>query len=198
MNLITKIKWIVGVTGVFLLILATNLIDKDNFARLEETVDNIYNDRLLAKEVLLDITLKFHQKELAYSRNDSSYLSMKNDRINEEISQSLQIFNRLESTREEEQILNSLIKNHENLIKLESNLSVNETLYSPKCKEIFSRINDNISDLAAEQIRGGKNQKFIAKKAIEQTNLYYQMEIYFLIFLGIIIQILILYKPKNS
>lgn len=198
MLIIYKIKWVLGVSGVFLLILATNLIDKDNFARLEKTVDNIYNDRLLAKEVLLDITIKFHKKELAYSLNDSTYLQNQNGRINAEISKSLKIFNRLESTKKEKQILNSLKRNHNKLKKLESNLMPNDTLYTQECAEIFSAINNDIIELAAEQVREGKSQKFIASKAIEHVNLYSQIEIYFLVFLGILLQIIILYSPKKS
>jgi len=198
MSLFSKIKWVIGVFGVFLLVLATNLIDKDNFSRLEETVDNIYNDRLLAKEVLLDITIKFHKKELAYSLNDSTYLAHQNDAINEEISKSLEMFDRLESTKNEEQIVEDLHRNHKRLIELESNLSPKETLYTPQCAAIFSAINENIVELASEQVEEGKSQKFIAKKAIEQANLYSQIEIYVLIFLGLVVQFIILYTPKKS
>ena len=93
--MLIKIKWFVGVLGVFLLVLATNLIDKNNFIRVEESVDNIYNKRLLAKELLLDISLKFHKKELAYALNDTMYLHSQNAAVNNEISKSLEVFNRV-------------------------------------------------------------------------------------------------------
>lgn len=198
MTLFNKIKWALAVSVVFLLILATNRIDKHNFARMEETVDNIYNDRLLAKEVLMDIAIKFHKKELAYSLNDSAYLRNQNDTINAEINRLLQIFNRLESTKKEDNSLNSLNQNHTELMKLESDLSPSDILYTPQCAEIFSAINNNIVELAAEQVREGKSQKLIARRAIEQVKLFTQIEIYFLIFLGLVMQIIILYKPKQS
>lgn len=197
MNLFNKIKWALALSGVFLLILATNLIDKNNFARMEESVDNIYNDRLLAKEVLLDIAIKFHKKELAYSLNDSIYLRNQNDVINAEISRLLKMFNRLESTKKEDYSLNSLNRNHSELIKLESNLSPKDNLYTPQCAEIFSAINKNIIELAAEQVREGKSQNFIARRAIENVKLFSQIEIYFLIFLGLMMQFIILYNPKK-
>ena len=197
MNLFNKIKWVLAITGVFFLILATNLIDKNAFARIEETVDNVYNDRLLAKEVLLDIAVKFHEKELAYSLNDSAYLNNKNDDINAEISKSLEMFDRIESTRNEDLILNRLNRNHAELIQLESNLLSNDTLYTQQCAEIFSAINKNIVELGAEQVAEGERQKFIAKTAIDSVNLYSQMEIYVLIFLGLLLQFVILYKPRK-
>jgi hypothetical protein len=198
MNLFKRIKWFFAVLGVFLLILATNLIDKNNFIRVEESVDNIYNERLLAKELLFDVSIKFHKKELAYSLNDTTYLRTKNDAINAEISKLLEMFNRVGSTKKEDLILNKLNKNHTKLIKLESNAALKSALYTLECIEIFSAINKNIVELASEQVKEGNNQKFLARKAIEKVKLFSQMEIYFLIFLGLILQFIILYNPKKK
>ena len=198
MLLFKKIKWFLGVLGVFLLILATNLIDKNNFIQVEGSVDNIYNERLLAKELLLDVAIKFHKKEMAYSLNDSTYLLTQNDTVNAEISKLLETFDRVGSTEKEDFILNNLNKNHTKLIKLESNSSSKETLYTPECAEIFSAINSNIIELAAEQIKEGENQNSIARRAIEKVKLFSQIEIYFLIFLGLLLQFIILYNPKSK
>ena len=60
MNLLNKIRWFLAVSLVFVVVLATNLIDKNNFEKVEQSVDNIYNERLLAKEILLELATKFH------------------------------------------------------------------------------------------------------------------------------------------
>jgi hypothetical protein len=60
MNLLNKIRWFLAVSVVFVVVLATNLIDKNNFEKVEQSVDNIYNERLLAKEILLELATKFH------------------------------------------------------------------------------------------------------------------------------------------
>jgi hypothetical protein len=198
MNLFNKIKWILGILGVFLLVLATNRIDKNNFKRVEQSVDNIYNDRLLAKELLLEISLKFHKKELAYALNDSNYLENKNEKINAEISNLLESFNRIESTEKEELILKRLKRDHADLIELEERLTPNDILYSRDCKQIFTDINEQLSKLSAEQVQEGKQQKFLASKALENVELFSQIEIYILIVLGIILQLIILYSPKKT
>lgn len=198
MDILTKIKWFLAVLGVFLLILATNLIDKNNFMQMEKAVDNIYNDRLLAKELLLDVSIKFHKKELAYSLNDSTYLRTQNNAINAEISALLEMFDRVGLTEKEKFILNNLNQNHNKLIKFESNSTPKGNLYTSECAEFFSAINTNIIELASEQVKEGKNQKFIASKAIEQVKLFSNIEIYFLIFLGLLMQFIILYNPKNN
>lgn len=198
MNLFGKIKWFLAVLGIFLLILATNLIDKNNFIQVEKSVDNIYNERLLAKELLLDVSIKFHKKELAYSLNDSNYLRAQNDAVNAEISKLLEMFDRVGSTEKEDLILNKLHQNHIKLIELEAKSVSKDTLYTSECAEIFSAINTNIIELASEQVKEGKDQRFIARNAIEKVKLFSQIEIYILIFLGLIMQFIILYSPSKN
>lgn len=198
MNGLKKIKWFLAVLGVFLVILATNLIDKQNFLRVEESVENIYNDRLLAKELLLDVSIQFHKKELAYALNDSIYLATQNDQVNTKISELLQMFERAKSTKKEDMILEELNENHSNLMQLEANTEFKELLYSSKCAKIFSDINTNIIELSAEQIKEGKNQKFHASNAVNIVKLFSKIEIYMLIFLAVLLQIIILYNPKDK
>jgi len=57
---LNKIRWFLAVSVVFVVVLATNLIDENNFEKVEQSVDNIYNERLLAKEILLELATKFH------------------------------------------------------------------------------------------------------------------------------------------
>lgn len=196
MNIFNKIKWVLAILGIFMIILATNLIDKNNFLRVEESVDNIYNERLLAKELLLEVTLKFHKKELAYALNDTTYLQSKNYLVNTQINTLLKIFDRSGSTEREVSILHDLNENHAKLIKLESSIQLKDTLYTLSCSDIFSAINMNIVELSIEQIKEGKNQKFLAKEAINMVKLFTKVEIYILLFLAVALQFIILYNPK--
>jgi hypothetical protein len=198
MTVFQKIKWFVAVLGVFLIILMTNLLDKQNFLRVEEVVENIYNDRLLAKELLLDVSTKFHQKELAYVINDTVYLEKKNDKINSEITELLTMFDRTNQTRDERKILVSLRENHDELMRLESNSQLNESLYTKVYSDVFSSIAYDIKELSAEQVEEGKLQTMHAKDAVDIANLFSKIEIYILIFLGLVIQFIILYTPKDK
>lgn len=198
MNVFQKIKWFLAVLGVFLIILATNLIDKKNFLRVEESVDKIYNERLLAKELLLDITIKFHQKELAYALNDSNYLKFQNNTVNEDISTLLELFERSDATKKEKLILNNLNKNHLILTKLESNSLIKDTIYDSECINTFAAINTNIIELSAEQVKEGKHEKFYATEAVNSVKLFSQIEIYMLIILALILQVIIFYSPKKK
>jgi len=198
MIIFQKLKWFFAVLGIFLIILATNLIDKKNFVRVEESVETIYNERLLAKELLLNVSIQFHQKELAYALNDSIYLRFENNVVNTKINELLQMFVRAKSTKEEKTIMDELNENHAKLIQLESNSQLKDRLYSSDCAEIFSAINANIIALSAEQVKEGKLQKFNARDAVDRIKLFSKIEIYILIFLALILQGVILYNPKNK
>lgn len=198
MNIYRKLKWFSAVLGVFLIILATNLIDKKSFLKVEEAVEKIFKERLVAKELLLGVSIKFHEKELAYALNDSAYLKSKNDEVNKEINELLQKFDKAETPRKEKIILKDLKKNHSNLIKLESNTDSKDSLYSLECAAIFSAINSIIKDLSEAQIKGAKNQNFNATAAVNTVKLFSQIETYLLIFLALFLVVIILYTPKKS
>jgi hypothetical protein len=198
MIIFQKLKWFFAVLGIFLIILATNLIDKKNFVRVEESVETIYNERLLAKELLLNVSIQFHQKELAYALNDTIYLRFKNNVVNAKISELLQMFVRAKSTKEEKTIMDELNENHAKLIQLESNSQLKNRLYSSDCAEIFSAISANIIALSVEQVKEGKLQKFNARDAVDRIKLFSKIEIYILIFLALILQGIILYNPKKK
>ncbi len=198
MSIFKKAKWFLAVLCIFLIILATNLIDKKNFLRVEESVEIIYNERLLAKELLLSVSTQFHKKELAYALNDSTYLESQNDAVNAKISDLLQLFVRAKSTTDEKSILDELNNNHAKLIQIESNIQLNDRLYSADCAQIFSAINTNIIELSAEQVKEGESQKFNTRDAVDRIKLFSKIEIYMLIFLAIILQGIILYNPKKK
>lgn len=197
MNVYRKLKWFSAVLGVFLIILATNLIDKKSFLKVEEAVEKMYNERLLAKELLIGVSIQFHEKELAYALNDSVYLKSRNDDVNKEISELLQKFDKADIPRKEKIILVDLQKNHSNLIKLESNTQFKDSLYTEDCAEIFSAINTNIKDLSEAQIKGAENQKFHATAAVDTVKLFSKIETYLLIFLALFLVVIILYTPKK-
>jgi hypothetical protein len=198
MDVFNKIKWTLGVLAVFLIILTTNLIDKKSFLKVEEAVENIYKERLLAKEVLLDISILFHEKELACALSDSSYLVHKNQAMNIQISELLGKFEETAGTKEEKRVLGNLTENNEKLIQLELSTLSKDSLYTDDYTLSFAAINNDIKELSDVQVKEGKNEKLKASAAVATAKLFAKIEIYALIFLGLIIQIIILYKPRRK
>ncbi|MEP0733845.1 MAG: MCP four helix bundle domain-containing protein, partial [Nonlabens ulvanivorans] len=103
-----KIKWSVGLFLVIALILATNFIDRNNFKRVQDSVSTIYEDRLVAKDLIYDIQLEIHEKELLIALNNTTaYLSQKN-KAQDELNDSMTQFSTTKLTLEEEKVFNNL------------------------------------------------------------------------------------------
>lgn len=64
MGIYNKIKWVLGIFMVFFLIVATNLIDRDNFIRVNNSVQTIYEDRLVAQGLIFEFSTLIQEKEI--------------------------------------------------------------------------------------------------------------------------------------
>jgi len=53
---------------IFILIIATNLIDKNNFVRVKDSVVAIYEDRLIANDLIFEISNSIREKEVALAK----------------------------------------------------------------------------------------------------------------------------------
>ena len=73
-----KLKWILGILMIFILIITTNLIDKNNFLSVRDSVITIYEDRLIADDMVFEMLKNIHKKELAMASKDSIYFKNEN------------------------------------------------------------------------------------------------------------------------
>lgn len=65
MTIFTKIKWVASVLLVFFIVLITNIIDRENFNRLSYSVTTMYEDRIVASDLIFEMSRIIHDKELA-------------------------------------------------------------------------------------------------------------------------------------
>lgn len=78
MDFYNKAKWILGILMIFILIIATNLIDRNNFLRIKDSLDTIYEDRLIVKDLIFKMSKSVQEKELAVARLDTVFFLDKN------------------------------------------------------------------------------------------------------------------------
>ena len=198
MTFFNKIKWILGILLVFVLIVITNLIDRNNFVRVRDSVVTIYEDRLVAKELIYKMSKSVNDKEIALVANDSNFFIEKNPKVNTQIKGFLSRFEETKLTQDESGIFEDLKSNFNSLFNsehssLDKNLENNSVSLA-----IISDIKDNLDDLSKIQISEGSKQMAISKKAINTVELFTQIEIYLLVFLAIVIQIIVIYNPKKN
>lgn len=192
MSVFNKIKWILGILSVFFIILATNLIDRKNFIIVKNSVETIYADRLLAQDLLLDLSGLTWEKELAQIKYDRSQFDNKNITINTRFEELINLFSATKLTAKEEVILGQLKKNFENLKAFER---TDIQLPNQKFSDQLTLIKDNLEDLSEIQIEEGKRELFESQRAIASVDLFTHLEIYALILIAIVIQIVVMYNP---
>lgn len=198
MTLYNKVKWILGILMIFVLILATNLIDKNNFVRVRDSVVTIYEDRLIANDLIFEMLKAVQQKELAVSLSDSVFFNTQNLKVNEDLQSLVSRFEQTKLTSEEANVFKGLKVNVQSLLSSEVRF-VNSD-YSDKLQALhhIESIKKNLNDLSKIQLNEGSRQVSISKRALDTVELFTQIEIYILVFLAVLIQIIVMYQPKEK
>src|SRR5690606_4126106 len=193
-----KIKWILGILMVFVLIVTTNLIDRNNFIRVRDSVVTIYEDRLIANDLIFEISKLVQEKEMAVILSDSIFLKEQNPDINKTIQGFISRFEQTKLTSEESQVFDDLKKDFQKLMDSEKDFINSGFENKSEILEDISNITEDMSRLSKIQLSEGSRQMSISKKAIDTVELFTQIEIYLLVFLAIIVQIIVMYNPKKQ
>jgi hypothetical protein len=193
MSMWNKIKMVVGILMVFLLILATNLIDKDNFAKVEDAVENMYQDELLTKERVLELSILMHEKEIALIKDDTAYFEMENEAVNDRINILIEGCNESAESKKEKEALEDLEHNCILLFNIERDTSNLELIYQQ-----LELVHYDIKHLSEVQVEEGRIEKIKSRDAVASARLFARIEIYLLIALALIIQFIVLYRPRKK
>lgn len=193
-----KVKWVLGILVVFFLIVTTNLIDRNSFIRVNDSISTIYEDRLIANDLIFEMLRSVQEKEVAFASSDSTFFKQRNTQVNTNIQDLISRFEQTRLTSEESIVFDHLKKNFQILVAVEnqwvqSNFEKNGDLANP-----ISIVKKNLFDLSKIQLHEGGRQMSISKRALNTIELFTHIEIYFLVFLAIVIQIIVIYKPKNK
>jgi hypothetical protein len=198
MKFLDKVKWILGISVVFFSILATNLIDRMSFERVKDSVVAIYEDRLVAKDLVFELSLLIHEKEVAQASNDTRFFSDRNAAVNDSIEQLTIKFLRTELTEKEARVFNDLQSNLVKLKGLESSMALEQGSQQGDFKSQLVKIKENLNDLSEIQLVEGKRQVFLSERAMDTVDLFTKLEILVLIILAVLVQIIVIYRPKPS
>lgn len=179
---------------VFTIVLITNLIDKDNFRKLSDAVTTIYEDRIVASDLIFEMSRIIQAKEIAVVTGDTAFFHNKNDALNREIDLLTESYEETNLTKKEEFVFELLLE------ELKS-LRIHEQKYQGEVtadlRKSLDSINGHLYDLAKIQLQEGRRQVFISDQAKYTLDLFARGEIIFLIIMAILVQIIILYKPKK-
>ncbi len=198
MSFYSKLKWVLAVILVFVLLVTTKLIDSRHFEKLKDSVVTIYEDRLIADDLIFDMSRALHKKEIAAAVKDTDYFNKTNKNVNQDIEEYISIFDQTKLTSEEKKVFEKFKTNFLQLKKKEKNFIENGFASNKDVLEEIKNIRDNLHELSKIQLVEGNRQMSLSKEAIEAVDFYGKIEIYFLAFIAVLILILVLFKPKTD
>jgi hypothetical protein len=197
MTIYNKLKWILGIVLVFVLIVTTNLIDRNTFLQVNDSVVSIYEDRLLAKVLIYDIAQSVHEKELALAAADTAFWRTRNVAVNTSILQDLASFEQTKLTYKENRVFDNLKQSLQRLTNAETAFLHARFADKSELSRGLAGIRGLLDELSVIQVDEGSRQMAISQRALETAELFTQIEIYLLIVLAIVIQIMIIYQPRK-
>lgn len=198
MTILNKIKWTAGLLVVFLLILATNLIDQDHFRKVRQSIVTIYEDRLVVKDYIYDLAMVLSDKRLKIAQKNESYFLSEADQDNQRMMGTLEAFYETKLTSDERKVLDSFSKKLSEFIRNEKEYSTLDSSNSSMLIEQISSLKRDLQSLSDIQMKEGKKQISIANRSMNSIDLFTRIEIIALIIIGVLIQIIILYSPKKK
>ncbi|SEP60027.1 MCP four helix bundle domain-containing protein [Neolewinella agarilytica] len=195
MTLFNKIKWILGIVLVFLLVITTNLIDRQNFMIIEASIETIYADRIIAQDIIYDISKEVTKKEISYVKPNSDQFPDGNSSENNRIEEYLKLFATTKLTAKEKMVFDQLKSKLRDLRLTEASV-VRDQKSGERLQTAILAVREQLDELADIQVQEGKRELYESKKALGTAHLFTQLEIAALILMAILIQVIILYSPK--
>ncbi|HKK76838.1 MAG TPA: hypothetical protein VJ953_17310 [Saprospiraceae bacterium] len=189
MEIINKIKWALTLLLVFFSILATNLIDKNNFRKIKTSVVTIYEDRIVANDLIFEYLLLTHEKELALAASDQTFFSQRNPEVNQELNRVTEQYEATKLTKDEAISFGALREDLDQLMVMEESINIS----TPKeaYRLLLSDIKKNLDKLAQIQLEEGRKQMTMSRNTFKEVESFTRIENYCLIALAILIPIII-------
>ncbi|SDM75570.1 Four helix bundle sensory module for signal transduction [Catalinimonas alkaloidigena] len=197
MSIYNKIKWVAGILLVFVIVLTTNLIDKDNFGRLRHSIVTIYEDRIIANDLIFELAVLIQEKELAVAMSDSVFFSKNNDSVDQKIQSLIERYEQTQITEEEQRFFDDLKTSLRTLKKLETEFVSSKFNDSTELFNTINHIVHTLRDLSKVQLKEGQRQMALSKRTMDTIDLFTRVETIFLVLMAILIQVIVLYKPQR-
>lgn len=197
MNTYDKIKWVLGIVLVFALVLATNLIDQRNFNQVRNAAVTIYEDRLIAKDILYDLNEIMYTKKIAALGQDSAFFGKTNIEINEEIGILLDRYRETKLTDKERRSFKDLQNSIQDLRKREASLDLDWESGFESIQWKTDIVKEHLEVLSKIQLEEGQREVILSNQALDRVQLFTEIEIFLLIIIAVIVQVIIMYQPNK-
>lgn len=187
-----------SIVMIFMVILATNLIDKDNFSKVEESVESIYEDVLLTKERIFELSMLVHEMEVAYLLEDKTYYEIKAVSSQERIQDILGECDEVVETKQEENVLIDLHNDFDKLFLLKADSTMFQDDTKKEVVKQFELIKYSLVELGEIHVEEGRRHKLKSRSVMSVTKLFSRIEIYILLILSVAILFVVMFQPREK
>jgi hypothetical protein len=188
----------------FLLVLGSNRLDQRHFSTIQTTVNSVYKDRVVAQDMIYQLTNIFHAKELRFLLKENFKNSASE---NQKVEGLLSDFEATELTAKESNLLRELKVLFSSIRELENRLATSspETVDNNNKVAIktLKQIEEKLDGLSQIQLQQSGQLTQLSNKSLGMNMLLSKLEVAFLFIIGIAVLALILYpirtiRPTNS
>lgn len=197
-----RIHLVIGLLAVFLLVLGTNRIDVHHFETAQNALTSVYNDRVLAQDYVYKMNNQVHKQQLAFT---SGTPTQEVSNSCKELRTLMDLFSTTELTRNETKVFKKMEESFAKISNNEKKFSRNNRPSSYDSSKDFMPIladlnefQTELNNLALIQVSESKNILEKAQKSLDTNRLLSNMEIWFLLVIGIVVQFLIFPRSSNK
>lgn len=180
---------------VFLLVLATNRVDKQHFEAIQSTLTTLHKDRVMAQEYVYQMKGIIYEKKIALL--DSGVVTSQTD-LNKKFETLIDVFETTKLTRNEAKIFKNLKQDFDKIKTLEAKKRIGNSKFLTVERNHLKTIKLDLDNLSMIQMSESKNLIDIAQKSLDNNSLISKFEIGFLILIGIVLQFIIFYRVKKQ
>lgn len=197
-----RFKAALAMLTVFLIVLATNLIDTRHFSTIQKSYTSVYEDRLLAENYLFQVSKYLHEKNLLAAQDNHDAIIVY-DTLRDFINEIISKYEVTQLTLEEEQYFKSL---KIGLARLQAMENESKTILTSEGAKLKPDIAEQIQFIWADLNALSQIQLMESRKLIQDSdqivnthnNITSQLEIVMLIVLGLIILALIFTSKSTT
>ncbi|MDW7692632.1 MCP four helix bundle domain-containing protein [Flammeovirgaceae bacterium SG7u.111] len=202
LSITQKVKAVMALLVVFILVFATNMMDKNHFSIVQDAYTSVYEDRLVVKGYLYNLSRQVTKKKENLYFDRAKSLGEQNDRINDSIRTLIEKYATTKLTSREDYHFESLQQQFDKLWEMENTIksqlaSSTDNLALDELMVQYNLIFDDLDALSSIQIKEGERLINNSNRIINSNDILSRLEMGFLIAIGLVMQFLIIYKPPR-
>lgn len=185
------------------LVYAMSETNLNSFNNVKNSIEEIYEDRLVVNGMIYELAGFLHAKEVALASQDYDFFANQNTKINKQAFVIIDAFKKTYLTDFEAFTLEHFETGLHELVALEQEISFsdNRPIDTDAIATLMidlKELNRDLDKLSEIQLAEGKNKLAISKKAAESMDTYRSLEKYFLIITAVLIFIIILLPSSQA